>query len=144
MSEDDSSTPSEETAAAVPTVDAVEKKLRLIIEHEPNPVITVYHINRRLTGSRKNIVFINDSGNIKPDGSFNSFTGEDQNVEPFAQALAEKIYEIDGIQNNGVTIGIYEITIRKGKAFSDIDIERSIVGIIAEVFGLTIDEIDRL
>jgi hypothetical protein len=148
MSKDASSTPSQETAPAVPTVDAVEKKLRLIIERHPNPDITTYHLNRRLTDSRHSIAFVNDAGEIKPDRMFSSMTGDDQNVEPFAQELAEKIYQIDGVQsggivNTGVTIGTYEIRVGKGKAFSDIDIEEPVVAIIAEVFGLTIDEIDR-
>ena len=70
-----------------------------------------------------------------------------QSEEPFALELAEKIYKITGVQsggvfNSGVTISTYEIRIGKGMAFTDEEIEEPIVAIIAEAFGLTIEEID--
>lgn len=148
MSKDDSTTPGNNEAAEAAVTDNVEKKMRVVIERHPNPDITTYHVNRRLTDSLRGLSFVSDSGEVKVDSMFSSLDGARQDVEPFAQTLAEKLLRVPGVLgggfiSGGLSISTYEIRVSKGTAFSDADIEPEVLAIIAESFDLTVDELDQ-
>lgn len=148
MSKSESTPPVNDEAADVAASDSVEKKMRVVIERHPNPDITTYHVNRRLTESLRALNFVSDSGEVRIDSMFSSLDSVRQDVEPFAQTLAEKLLRVPGVLgggliSGGLSISSYEIRVSKGTAFSDDDIEPAVLAIIAESFDLTVDELDQ-
>lgn len=125
----------------------IEKKMRIVIERHPNVDVTTYHLDRQLTESRRSLSFELDAGTVKMGRLFASLSGEEQNVEPFALSIAEKIYAIPGIANgllgSGVSIDQYKVQVTKGRAFSDDEIEQQVLSVFVNMFGLTdLNEVD--
>ena len=143
MSNTDSTTPAVDTEAANATTTDVEKKLRLVIQRHPNPDATSYHVNRRLTEKSGSYRLVSKEGVPVERYSFDS-----PELEPFVQLLAEKLIAVPGIlagssPDNVIRVSTYELAIKKGKAFTDEDIESAVIAIIAESFDLTVEEIDQ-
>ena len=148
MSKNDSTTPTNDEAADAAVTDSVEKKMRVVIERHPNPNTTTYHVNRRLTESLRGLSFVSDSGEVRMDRMFSSMDGASQDVEPFAQLLAEKLFRVPGVLSGGfigggLSISSYEICVSKGTAFSDADIEPAVLAIIAENAAHGVDELHQ-
>jgi hypothetical protein len=154
MSQDANSPAVNNEVAEVAASDNVEKKMRLLIERHPNPDMTTYHIDRRLSDSTRSIDFTDESGSVEVDRRYDFLDGKDQTIEPFQQSLAEKIYRVPGVRKGyngqpgvsfgrpGVSIDEYEITVTKGSAFDGLEVEDAVVAIIAQIFDLTVEELE--
>jgi len=116
--------------------------MQIVIERHPNPCITTYHLDQRLTTSRLDVRFECNNGIVRPCPNYSN---EGVLVEPFIFAMAERLYEIPGIVDNGSTNGVsfnsYEIRINKGMAFTDNKVEPQVLDVIMQSFGYAIDDI---
>lgn len=122
-----------------------EPKMHIVIERHPNPIVTTYHLDVRLSESGFRFNFDHKNGVVRPESLFSSERDE-LPVDPFVQSLAERIYAIPGVTGdnmtgNGVTVSSYEIRVCKGKAFNDNVIEAGVIAAIAQTFDVLLKDI---
>jgi hypothetical protein len=124
----------------------VDKKMRIVIERHPNPDMTTFKFDRVLTASglEYHLEFV--SGEVQ-DVDFMSATEDINEIEDFIVELARKVFAVPGVlytdDNIGsVTIDQYTMDICKSRAINDSDIERGVIEAVAEMFDLTVDELD--
>ncbi len=107
--------------------------LHIVIQRHPNKEFTSFHVNRRMSASKRPVNFAYDN------------MGDNVNVEPLAQQLAEKIYEIDGVQSGlmsgGVSAYDYKVTVSHCRAFDENDIEFAVIEALADVFNVGLDDV---
>ncbi|MEO8691481.1 MAG: hypothetical protein ABI397_01705, partial [Candidatus Saccharimonas sp.] len=126
-------------------MNAVHKPaMSIVVQRHPNPQFSSFHVDRVLSNAPDGVEFKYDRGEVRPDES--SLEASDLPIEPSVQAIAERIYAIPGISDNGpmgsnLWIGKCEIFVGKGVAFPDREIEEGVIAAIAKSFGLNVEDV---
>lgn len=114
--------------------------LHIVIQRHSNKEFTSFHVNRRLSASKRSVHFAYDNDQVVVDNICGNV-----NVEPLVQQLAEKIYEIDGVQSGiisgGVTVYDYKVTVSHSRAFDENDIEFAVIEALADVLNVGLDDV---
>lgn len=91
--------------------------LRIIVQRHPNPTITTYHVDQ----------WLSDYG--------------------FSRSLTAELEGIPGVVKEGksliskpIRIEGYEISVERGVAFTDEEVEAGVLASIAGAFGLTVND----
>lgn len=117
-------------------------QLRRVTVFRPgNPCFTSYELDQPLGESSTYFVFKWHEGEVLPRGLYHA-DEDGLPVEPFMLALAEKLYEVEGVARHrhpslgdGVKMTAYQVSVVKTTERSDEDIEAEILEVIAAAFG---------
>jgi hypothetical protein len=120
-----------------------EKKMRVAIERTRNPEVIIFKFDRMLCTNGRKYDLDLVSGEVKEK----SYERSDADIEGFVAEFARKIFAIPGVMYNcealgAISISQYEMTVWKGRAFNDADIEKAVTEVVAETFDLTVDQLD--
>jgi hypothetical protein len=121
----------------------IEKKMRVVIERTSNPEMIIFKFDRMLCTNGRKYHLDLVSGEVKEK----SYERSDEDIEGFVAEFARKIFAIPGVfyscdHLGAISISQYTMTIWKGRAFNDAAIETAVNEVVAEMFDLTVDQLD--
>jgi len=146
MSSTDSTTntvSNDEQEVTTPT----KKMMRVAIERHVNPELTSIKIDRMLTATGRQYELEYLAGEVKEKPFIMNSNERFEEIEKGVEELAKKIFAVPGIAYSSehfgsVCITQYKVRIEKGRPFNDADVETGVLQAIAEMFNLTVDELD--